>query len=132
MDERFDGIVYSVAFVGGATCAIHLNNLPGVIAGVAISWRSCSWRCARLPRPADSRHIVQGLRTELGQGFVLILAAVFVGAILGRLQCARVATVANGLPFVQWWLSAPPVLTCSPAERGRYGGYWRLLGSRLP
>lgn len=32
MDERFDGIVYTVAFAGGATCVIHLNNLPVLIA----------------------------------------------------------------------------------------------------
>jgi hypothetical protein len=85
MDERFDGIVYSVAFVGGATCAIHLNNLPGVIAG-------SPYRGALIPGAVpDVRDLLilatsSGFTTELGQGFVLILAAVFVGAILGWLQ----------------------------------------------
>ena len=32
MDEPFDGIVYSVACVGGAACVVHLHNLPRVIA----------------------------------------------------------------------------------------------------
>lgn len=85
MDERFDGIVYSVAFVGGATCAIHLNNLPGVIA-------TSPYRGALVPGAVpDFRDLLilatsSGFGTELGQGFVLILAAVFVGALLGWLQ----------------------------------------------
>ncbi len=85
MDERFDGIVYSVAFVGGATCVIHLNNLPGVIA-------ASPYRDALVPGSVpDLRDLVilatsSGFATELGQGFVLILAAVFVGAVLGTLQ----------------------------------------------
>ena len=111
MDERFDGIVYSVAFVGGATCAIHLNNLPGVIAG-------SPYRGALVPGAVpDIRDLLilatsSGFRTELGQGFVLILAAVFVGAILGRLQlrgwppwqtaavCAVVALGTTGLDLL--------------------------------
>jgi hypothetical protein len=111
MDERFDGIVYSVAFVGGATCAIHLNNLPGVIAG-------SPYRGALVPGAVpDFRDLLilatsSGFRTELGQGFVLILAAVFVGAILGRLQlrgwppwqtaavCAVVALGTTGLDLL--------------------------------
>jgi len=85
MDERFDGIVYSVAFVGGATCVVHLNNLPGVIA-------ASPYRDALVPGSVpDLRDLVilatsSGFAAELGQGFVLILAAVFVGAVLGRLQ----------------------------------------------
>ncbi len=85
MDERFDGIVYSVAFVGGATCVIHLNNLPGVIA-------ASPYRDALVPGSVpDLRDLVilatsSGFAAELGQGFVMILTAVFVGAILGRLQ----------------------------------------------
>jgi hypothetical protein len=111
MDERFDGIVYSVAFVGGATCAIHLNNLPGVIA-------ESPYRGALVPGAVpDVRDLLilatsSGFRTELGQGFVLILAAVFVGAILGRLQmrgwppwqtaavCAVVALGTTGLDLL--------------------------------
>ncbi len=85
MDERFDGIVYSVAFVGGATCAIHLNNLPGVIA-------ASPYRDALAPGALpDFRDLMilassPGFGIELGQGFVLIIAAIFVGAILGTLQ----------------------------------------------
>lgn len=111
MDERFDGVVYSVAFVGGATCAIHLNNLPGVIAG-------SPYRGALVPGAVpDFRDLLilatsSGFRTELGQGFVLIVAAVFVGAILGRLQlrgwppwqtaavCAVVALATTGLDLL--------------------------------
>ena len=85
MDERFDGIVYSVAFVGGATCAIHLNNLPGVIA-------ASPYRDALAPGALpDFRDLMilassPGFGSELGQGIVLIVAAIFVGAILGTLQ----------------------------------------------
>ena len=32
IDERFDGIVYSVAVLGGAACVIHIHNLPRLIA----------------------------------------------------------------------------------------------------
>jgi len=85
MDERFDGIVYSVALVGGATCVIHLNNLPGVIA--ASPYRDALVTGAE----PDLRDLLilttsSGFAAELGQGFVLILAAVFVGAVVGTLQ----------------------------------------------
>jgi len=85
MDERFDGIVYSVAFVGGATCAIHLNNLPSVIA--ASPYRDALISGA-VPDVRDLLILAtsSGFAAELGQGFVLILAAVFVGAVLGTLQ----------------------------------------------
>jgi len=111
MDERFDGIVYSVAFVGGAACAIHLNNLPGVIAG-------SPYRGALVPGAVpDFRDLLilatsPGFGSELGQGFVLILAAVFVGAVLGTLQlhewppwqtalvCMAVALATTGLDLL--------------------------------
>ena len=111
MDERFDGIVYSVAFVGGATCVVHLNNLPGVIA-------ASPYRDALVPGSVpDLRDLVilatsSGFAAELGQGFVLILAAVFVGAVLGILQlrgwppwqtaavCAVVALATTGLDLL--------------------------------
>ena len=111
MDERFDGIVYSVAFVGGTTCVIHLNNLPGVIA-------ASPYRDALVPGAVpDLRDLVilatsSGFATELGQGFVLILAAVFVGAVLGTLQsrgwspwqtaivCVVVALATTGLDLL--------------------------------
>ena len=111
MDERFDGIVYSVAFVGGATCVVHLNNLPGVIA-------ASPYRDALVPGSVpDLRDLVilatsSGFAAELGQGFVLILAAVFVGAVLGILQlrgwppwqtaavCVVVALATTGLDLL--------------------------------
>ena len=85
MDERFDGIVYSVAFAGGATCAIHLNNLPGVIA--ASPYRDALAPGA-LPDFRDLTILASslGFSAELGQGIFLIIAAIFVGAIIGNLQ----------------------------------------------
>jgi MFS family permease len=85
MDERFDGIVYAVALVGGATCVIHLNNLPRVIA--ASPYRDALASGAE----PDFRDLLilatsRGLATELGQGLVVILAAVLGGAVLGTLQ----------------------------------------------
>ena len=111
MDERFDGIVYSVAFVGGATCVVHLNNLPGVIA-------ASPYRDALVPGSVpDLRDLLilatsSGFGAELGQGFVLILAAVLVGTVLGTLQmrgwspwqtacvCVPVALATTGLDLL--------------------------------
>jgi len=111
MDEIFDGIVYAVAFVGGATCVIHLNNLPRVIA--ASPYRDALATGAR----PDLRDLLilatsPGFTTELGQGLVVILAAVLVGAVLGTLQlrgwspwhtafvCVVVALAATGLDLL--------------------------------
>jgi hypothetical protein len=111
MDERFDGIVYAVALVGGATCVIHLNNLPRVIA--ASPYRDALASGAE----PDLRDILilatsRGLATELGQGLVVILAAVLVGAVLGTLQlrgwspwrtafvCVAVALAVTGLDLL--------------------------------
>ena len=111
IDERFDGIVYSVALVGGATCVIHLNNLPRVIA-------ASPYRDALAPGAApDLRDLLilatsPGFTAELGQGLVVILAAVLVGAVLGTLQlrgwspsqtafvCVVVALAATGLDLL--------------------------------
>lgn len=85
VDERFDGIVYSVATLGGATCAIHLNNLPRVMVG-------SPYRDALAPgAEPDLRDLLilagsPGFSAELGRGFVVILAAVFVGALVGVLK----------------------------------------------
>jgi len=111
MDERFDGIVYAVALVGGATCVIHLNNLPRVIA--ASPYRDA---LASGTEP-DLRDMLilatsPGFATELGQGLVVILAAVLVGAVLGTLQlrgwspwrtafvCVAVALAVTGLDLL--------------------------------
>ena len=111
MDERFDGIVYAVALVGGATCVIHLNNLPRVIA-------ASPYRDALAPgAEPDLRDLLilatsPGFTAELGQGLVMILAAVLVGAMLGTLQlrgwspsrtalvCVVVALAATGLDLM--------------------------------
>ncbi len=111
MDERFDGIVYAVALVGGATCVIHLNNLPRVIA-------ASPYRDALAPgAEPDLRDLLilatsPGFTAELGQGLVMILAAVLVGAVLGTLQlrgwspsrtalvCVVVALAATGLDLM--------------------------------
>ncbi len=85
MDEIFDGIVYSVALVGGAVCVIHLHNLPRVIA-------ASPYRDALTPgAEPDLRDLLilaasPGFTDELGQGLVAILVAVLVGALLGTLQ----------------------------------------------
>jgi hypothetical protein len=85
MDERFDGIVYAVSFVGGATCVIHLNNLPLVIA-------ASPYHDALAPgAEPDLRDLLilagsPGFAAELGRGFFLIVAAVLIGAVIGVLQ----------------------------------------------
>jgi len=85
MDEKFDGIVYSVALFGGAACVTHLNNLPRVIA-------ESPYRDALAPGAAPDLRDVLILATspafaaELGQGLVLIFAAILVGAVLGTFQ----------------------------------------------
>ncbi|MDX2437541.1 MAG: hypothetical protein QNL88_10885 [Acidobacteriota bacterium] len=85
MDERFDGIVYSVAFLGGATCVIHLQNLPGVVA--ASQYRD-ALASGVAPDLRDLLILITspGLSAELGHGCVVILAAVFVGAVIGAFQ----------------------------------------------
>jgi hypothetical protein len=111
MDERFDGIVYSVAFVGGATCVIHLNNLPRVIA-------ASPYRDALASGAApDLRDLLilsasPEFAAELGQGLVVIVTAVLAGAVLGALQlrdwppwktalfCGVVALAATGLDLL--------------------------------
>ena len=85
VDERFDGIVYSVATLGGATCAIHLNNLPRVMA-------ASPYHDALAPgAEPDLRDLLilagsPGFSAELGRGLVVILSAVFVGAVVGTLK----------------------------------------------
>ncbi|MEE4273874.1 MAG: hypothetical protein V2I67_19510 [Thermoanaerobaculales bacterium] len=85
LDERFDGIVYTVAFSAGATCAIHLNNLPVALA-------SSPYRDALgVGAEPDLRDLLilagsAGFREELGSGLVVIATAVLVGAVVGILQ----------------------------------------------
>jgi RsiW-degrading membrane proteinase PrsW (M82 family) len=85
MDERFDGIVYTVAFLAGAGCVIHLNNLPQV---VATSPFHAALAATAEPDLRDLLILATTpeLGTELGQGLTIILAAVLVGATIGILQ----------------------------------------------
>jgi RsiW-degrading membrane proteinase PrsW (M82 family) len=85
MDERFDGIVYTVAFLAGAGCVIHLNNLPQL---VAASPYHAALTAAAGPDLRDLLILATSpeLATELGQGLTIILAAVLVGATIGVLQ----------------------------------------------
>ena len=118
VDERFDGIVYSVALAGGATCAIHLNNLPRVMA-------ASPYREALAPgAEPDLRDLLiltgsPGFTAELGGGLVVILTAALVGAVLGTLQlrgwspwrtasaCVAVGLAVVGADLVtggNWWV----------------------------
>jgi len=90
LDERFDGIVYAVAFAGGATCVIHLTNLPAVVA--ASPYRAALGDGAE----PDLRDLLillgsSGIVGDLGQGLMVIAISVLVGAVLGTLQIAGVA-----------------------------------------
>lgn len=111
MDETFDGIVYSVAFIGGAVCAVHLNNLPRII---AVSPYRDALASGAVPDLRDLMILATsaGFSAELGQGLVVILVAVMIGSVLGRLQmsgwspwqiapvCASVALAVVGLDFM--------------------------------
>ncbi len=85
MDERFDGIVYTVAFLAGVGCVIHLNNLPQV---VAASGFDAAFAAAAEPDLRDLLILASSpeFASELGQGLTVILAAVFIGATIGMLQ----------------------------------------------
>jgi len=119
-DERFDGIVYSVALVGGAVCAIHLNNLPRL---AAISPYRDALASGAEPDLRDLLIVAgsSGFTAELGRGLVVILAAVLVGAVLGTLQlrgwpwwrtapiCVAVGSAVIGIDFLadgNWWVRA--------------------------
>ncbi len=117
MDERFDGIVYAVALVGGATCVIHLNNLPRVM-------EASPYRDVVAPGAApDLRDLLiiatwPGFTAELGHGVVLIGAAVLVGAVLGTLQL-------RGLPL--WQTALACVITALATfglDRAAGGEMW--------
>ncbi len=85
LDERFDGIVYAVALTAGAVCSVHLFNLPRLLAA------SPSGGAAAPGVAPDLRDLLivassPEVAAELGQGLVLVVAAVLVGAVLGTLQ----------------------------------------------
>lgn len=135
LDERFDGIVYTVAFSGGATCAIHLNNLPFVVAASPFH--------AALDAHAepDLRDLLilagsEGFRNDLGLGLVVISVAVLVGAVLGIFQmkgvppirtaavCALVAgiggavdLITGGMWALRWGMAAVAVVVAVAIKR---------------
>jgi hypothetical protein len=131
VDERFDGIVYTVSVGIGAACAIHLNNLPWLVS-------ASPYRAALAPgAEPDLRDLIivitgsPGLSAELGRGVALLLIAVLVGAVLGVLQlrgttvartvaaCTTVAAAAGGLDLAfggaWWWRSVLALLAVAVA-----------------
>lgn len=117
VDERFDGIVYTVATMAGAVCAILVNDLP---------WLSSAspHRAALAPgAEPDLRDLLilagdPALGAGLGRAAVLVLSSVLIGAVLGVLQlrgtppwrtaaaCAATAAVAVGIDLAlsgAWW-----------------------------
>ncbi len=117
MDERFDGIVYTVACLAGATCVIHLNNLPQVAAGSPLS---SALEDGAVPGLRDlliidSSPVFAG---ELLQSLMVIVAGVLIGATLGVLHlggkgpkesaavCAVIGLAVIGLDLVAggFWL----------------------------
>ncbi len=120
MDERFDGIVYSVALAGGATCAIHLNNLPRVMA-------ASPYRDALAPgAEPDLRDLLilagsPGFTAELGRGLVMIFAAVLVGCCPRHPAAAGLAAVADGAGLPRRGLGRRRDAICWPAAIGGCG-----------
>ncbi|MGD8439666.1 MAG: hypothetical protein PVG53_03975 [Holophagae bacterium] len=118
VDERFDGIVYAVATLAGAVCAMLVNDLPWLAA-------ASPHRAALAPgAEPDLRDLVivatgPELGADLGRGAVLVLAAVLIGAVLGVLQlrgtsrwpttaaCVATAALVGGLDLAlggaSWW-----------------------------
>lgn len=121
MDERFDGIVYSAAFVGGAVCVVHLNNLPQIVA--ASPFRDALAAGAK-PDLRDLTILATspGFAQELGQGFVVLVATAFAGAVIGVLH----------LRSVQPLRVAAASTLCVILVVGSdfaFGGSWILRGS---
>ena len=84
VDEVFDGIVYAVALVSGVACTIHVNDLPRVM------YDSPYHSALASGAAPDLRDLLivassRGFASELGESLVLILCAVFIGWVTGRL-----------------------------------------------
>jgi hypothetical protein len=135
VDERFDGVVYTVACLSGATCVVHLNNLPQVAA--ASPFHEALDDDA-VPGLRDLLIIDSspGFAAELGQGLMMILVGVLVGAALGVLHqrgwtswrtaavCCGIGLVAVGLDVatggswpVRAFLTASAVLVAVAVKR---------------
>jgi hypothetical protein len=123
MDERFDGIVYSVALIAGAVCVIHVHNISQLIS--ASPYRDA---VASGVKP-DLRDLLifattTGFKTELGHELVLVLTAVFVGGAIGILQtrgwsplrlalfCLLIADSIAGIDYLSGgsWMFRTPLL----------------------
>lgn len=108
LDEPYDGIVYSVAFMSGAGCLVHLWGLPAVIGGSAhprlwsvdvVGVRDLG---ILLAAPAAGRSVLAYL--------VLIAAAALGGSAFGSLHCrgaSRSSMVGAGaaVSLVVWGLN---------------------------
>ena len=85
VDERFDGVVYAVCVIAGAACAIHIHNLPLLVA-------TSPYRDALASGTApDLRDLLivagwPGFAAELGRGLVLVTSVGLAGAALGILR----------------------------------------------
>ncbi len=87
VDERFDGVVYAVAFTVGAASVVHLFNLPRAAARYP---ESVALGGGEAPGVRDLLLLISapGPRGELGDLFALLLVAVLAGAVLGTLKLA--------------------------------------------
>ena len=92
-DERFDGVVYAVAFTVGAASVVHLFNLPRV---AARSPESVALGGGEVPGARDLLLLVTapGPRGELGDLLALLGVAALAGAVLGVLKL-------QGRPLIQ-------------------------------
>lgn len=85
IDERFDGIVYAVAFGVGAASVVHLFNLPGAAARYP---ERVVLGGGETPDVRDLLLLISspGPRGELADLAALLLVAVLAGAVLGTLK----------------------------------------------
>ncbi|MEM7587285.1 MAG: hypothetical protein AAF560_28115 [Acidobacteriota bacterium] len=86
-DERFDGIVYAVAFTVGAASVVHLFNLPRAAARYP---ESVVLGGGEVPDVRDLLLLLSapGPRVELSDLFTLVVVAMLAGAVLGVLKLA--------------------------------------------
>lgn len=85
VDERFDGVVYAVAFTVGAASVVHLFNLPRAAAQYP---ESVVLGGSEVPDVRDLLLLLSapGPRGELGDLSMLVLVALLAGAVLGMLK----------------------------------------------
>lgn len=87
-NERFDGIVYSVAIVAGASCVVHIANLPLLVTGSPFAGALAG---EATPSLRDLSIVVgwPELNHELARHVGLVAAAILAGAISGTGRAAR-------------------------------------------